>query len=218
MKIGTDGVLLGSVSALYNSAKTLDVGTGCGLIAFMIAQKSDALITGIDLDPIAINVANENLKRNPWQNQIKFIQSSFQEFAEKSNDKFDLIVCNPPFFNNSLKGPGHLRNLARHTISLNPDDLLKGVPYLLNPLGTFLLIAPCEQEKNWVNLAKASALSCYIKILIYPKPGKPPKRIILGFSFGKNDLVEESVTIETEVRNIFTDGYKALTADYYLDF
>lgn len=218
MKIGTDGVLLGCVAARYKSARTLDVGTGCGLIAFMIAQKSKAVITGIDISPEAVNVANKNLRGNPWKDRIDFIPISFQAYAENSSEKFDLIVCNPPFFANSLKSPGQNRNLARHNTSLKPIELIKGVTKLLAHDGNFLIIAPAGQENEWINLALSSQLNCCLKFNFIPKPGKSAKRVILGFSFGQKPIIEECVTIETNTRNEFTEGYKLLTGEYYLHF
>lgn len=218
MKVGTDGVLLGSVAALYHSEKTLDIGTGCGLVALLMAQKSEAHITGIDIDPMAINTALHNRNINPWKNQLEFIHVGFQQFAQNTKDKFDLIVCNPPFYNNSLKSPDNKRNIARHTLSLKPAELLKGIKNLLNPSGIFLIITPFQQEKNWRTQAQAFGLCCIRRICIYPKPGKHPIRIILGFSLSAQKVEEYALTIETNVRNVYTRDYINLTGDYYLGF
>jgi len=218
MKIGTDGVLLGSIAATYPGERILDVGTGCGLIALILAQKSKGNITAIDIDSEAVGVARQNVKDSPWPEKIKLVHAPFQDFAQSSDQKFDLVVCNPPFFHHSLLSPYAGRNIARHSDSLPPEDLLAGVKNMLTLNGSFLLVAPAEQEELWLEAAKKKKLFCSRLLRVFPKLGVKPKRIILGFSPLKGNMISEELTIETGRRHQFTEEYKTLTCDYYLHF
>lgn len=218
MKIGTDGVLLGSIAASSPADKILDVGTGCGLIALMIAQKSNGKITAIDVDSEAVAVASQNVKDSPWPEKIRVVHARFQDFAASLEQTFDMVVCNPPFFHNSLLSPDAGRNIARHAGSLPPDELLAGVKNILTPNGNFWLVAPAEQENFWLEAAEKEALFCGRLIRVLPKPGVKPKRIILCFSPCRRNLISEELTIETGSRHQYTEEYKTLTRDYYLHF
>ncbi len=218
MKIGTDGVLLGSIAASYPAEHILDVGTGCGLIALMIAQKSKGKITAIDIDSDAVAVAKQNVKESPWPEKIRLVHAPFQDFAKSSVQKFDLVVCNPPFFHNSLLSPDAPRNRARHSDSLPPEELLAGVRSTLTINGNFLVIAPADQEDFWLETAEKEKLFCRRLMRVLPKPGVKPKRIILGFSPAEGNLIFEELTIETGSRHQFTQEYKMVTRDYYLHF
>jgi tRNA1Val (adenine37-N6)-methyltransferase len=218
MKIGTDGVLLGSVAANFPSEYVLDIGTGCGLIALMVAQKSAAKIIAIDADECAVAVAKENVKNSPWANQVELIHTRFQDFCTSSARLFDLIVCNPPFFHNSLLSPGQKRNLARHSDSLLPNDLFSGVKKFLEDRGRFLMIAPAIQEEDLVNIAEKTELFCIEKTYVVPVKGQKPKRIMLAFSNYWAEIKVDKINIETGERHQFSEEYKALTGDYYLNF
>src|SRR5512133_91420 len=147
MKVGTDGVLLGAWADPGRAKKILDVGTGTGLIALMLAQRSDAKITGIDLDEDAVHQANENAANSPWSAKIEFIHSSFQDYAEQiiMQDKatlFDLIVCNPPFHPEDIK-PEHVkRRLARHSDELNAMEIINLGSKILRSGGCITLVIP----------------------------------------------------------------------------
>ena len=123
MKVEIDGVLLGSWTPINDAKKILDIGTGTGLIALMLAQRSDAEILGIDIDNNAFLQATENIKNAPWSNRITLIENSIQEFSESTTMRFDLIVSNPPYFVDSFKSPSESRTKARHTDFLLHEDL-----------------------------------------------------------------------------------------------
>jgi tRNA1Val (adenine37-N6)-methyltransferase len=218
MKIGTDGVLLGSVAANFQSKHVLDIGTGCGLIALMVAQKSAAQIIAIDADADAVAVAKENVKNSPWANRVEIIHARFQDFCISSTRLFDLIVCNPPFFHNSLLSPSPKRNLARHSNSLPPNDLFSGVKKILEDRGRFLMIAPALQEEDLVHIAGKTGLFCIKKTCVVPVKGQKPKRIMLAFSPFQAETKVEEFTVETGERHQFSEEYIALTGDYYLNF
>ena len=219
MKIGTDGVLLGSIAATYRSNKTLDIGTGCGLIALMLAQKSEAEITAIELAPDAVAVARENVANSPWCHQISVVHANFQDFARETNTAFDLIVCNPPFFRNSLQSPDLQRSLARHSPSLTADDLMAGAKKLLSSVGCFLLIIPFTDSRSWIESALKVGLHCRSELRIIPVKGQKPKRAVLALYNTTGNIVMGELAIETgKNRHDYTAEYRELTKDYYPAF
>src|SRR5664279_1596216 len=130
MKVGTDGVLMGAWADVSAAEKILDIGTGCGLIALMAAQRSNANITAIDIDEDATLQSKENFLSSPWHERIEAIHATVQQF--QPDFLFDLIICNSPFFKNALKTPYHERNLARHNDTLPFDSLVSSVNRLLS--------------------------------------------------------------------------------------
>lgn len=218
MKVGTDGVLLGAWADTQRAGHILDVGTGTGLIALMLAQRSGAIIDGIEIDKAAAIQAADNVKNNPWPDRINIIHSSIQKFADNCKTKYDLIVSNPPYFNNSLHSPDRKRTLARHTSSLSMDSLIQGVLKLLTPGGRFCVILPCDNSDIFIKNASACGLFPYRKLIIYPVPNKPPVRVISEFSFMPGELTEEYLAIEKRERHDYSEEYKKLTNAFYLAF
>lgn len=123
MKVGVDGVLLGAWVSIGNAKSILDIGAGTALLSLMLAQKSMAEITAVEIEENAFNQAKENIALSKWGRRIKIINCSIQEYAEKTIEKFDLIGCNPPYFSASLSSPDNQRNLARHDNTLPMEDL-----------------------------------------------------------------------------------------------
>lgn len=218
MKIGTDGVLLGSIAAGYPCGRILDAGTGCGLIALMVAQKNQGQITALDIDPSAVGQASENVILSPWAGRIQVIHSSLQEYSQTSTPKFDLIVCNPPFFHDSMQPKCNQRNSARHSWLLPPGELIAAAKNLLSGKGNILLIIPAEQDNLFDELVRVQSLYITGKLWIIPSPEKPPKRLIIEISARNHPLRQDSLVIETMQRHHYTDEYKRLTRDYYLNF
>jgi tRNA1Val (adenine37-N6)-methyltransferase len=216
MKVGTDGVLLGAWASVPKSGRVLDIGTGTGLIALMIAQRSDALIQAIEINPDAAKQASENAAESPWAGRIEVICIPFQEFCKLESAKYDLIVCNPPFFSNSLKAKTHSRSLARHSDQLELRDLVSGVGNLLSPNGHFCVILPAEMESEMIILLSDIKLFPERIIRIRPLPGKEFKRVLMDFSFSPHQLSEAEMTIESGTRHQYTREYLDLTREYYL--
>lgn len=218
MKIGTDGVLLGSVAATYPPANVLDAGTGCGLIALMVAQKNQGPITALDIDPAAVRQASENVGNSPWSSRIKVLHTSLQEFSHTCSQRFGLIVCNPPFFHHSLKSACSRRNAARHSFTLPPGELIAGASALLSEEGKLLLIVPADQDRLFSELAMAHQLHVTGRMWIIPRAGKNPKRVILEMASQKKEVKENTLIIEENGRHQYSEEYKRLTGDYYLNF
>ncbi|MFW5793187.1 MAG: tRNA1(Val) (adenine(37)-N6)-methyltransferase [Bacteroidota bacterium] len=216
-KIGTDGVLLGSIASVQNCSTVLDIGTGSGIIALMIAQKQDALIDAIEIDSKACIDAHENINNSKWRDKISLHNISFQDFAYACNKKYDLIVCNPPFFHNSLKSNDIQRDVARHSDLLPLKELFARAKKLLTDSGSFLLITPANQNNIITDLARIHALHIIEKWIIKPNPDKEAHRIINALSLKTEELRTKEISIETGRRHEYTVDYKELAKDYYLN-
>lgn len=220
MKVGTDGVLLGAWAGVDNAKSILDVGTGTGLIALMLAQRNGhARITAIEIDADAAAQAMDNIFNSPFNDNIKVENISFHDFvATDRPDKFDAIVSNPPFFINSMLADDASRSNARHTHSLSLDDLLIHCKDLLNPNGTFSFIYPYDQipqiEQHIIN----KGWHICRQTNVYPtKKSLHPKRILLEISLDV-PIAEVSVSdliIET-ARHQYSEEFRGLTQSFYL--
>lgn len=216
MKVGVDSVLLGAWTVTKNAKSILDIGTGTGLLSLMLAQKSDANITAIEIDKGAFSQAVENVVLSKWKTQIKLIYSSFQDFYTDSNDKFDLIICNPPYFINSLKSLHKQRNTARHNDSLNLNDLFKGASKLLSSKGKLNLIYPYEQKKQILKHSERNNLYPSKMLFVKGNENKKPNRIIVEFTHQKVEFETDEINIRNTLANKYSNEYKELTKDYYL--
>lgn len=216
MKVGTDGVLLGAWSKAVNS-NILDIGTGTGLIALMLAQRTKtALINAIEIDKLASKEAQNNFNNSDWKERLISINTSLQDFHPQK--EYDLIISNPPFFINATKAPEINRNNARHTDNLSFDELISSVNRLLAETGIFSLILPINEANHFFKLAQQNKLFLNKKCLVKPNPTKAAKRVLMEFSFFEKELMEEELTIETENRHEYTKEYISLTKDFYLKF
>jgi tRNA1Val (adenine37-N6)-methyltransferase len=220
MKIGTDGVLLGATVANIAESRNpqfiLDIGTGCGLIALMAAQKCNARIDAIDIDAGAIAVAVENFSNSPWAGRLNAIHSSLQDFKLPFGQKYDIIVSNPPYFQNSLPSQKESRTLARHNRSLSFEELFRFSSAMLSSSGVLSVIYPSDFESEIKVIADHNNFAEYDKIYIKATVAHKPKRIISSYSNGvERNPVTTLLSIETSVRNIFTDAYMDLTRDFH---
>lgn len=216
MKVGIDGVLLGSWTNIENARSILDIGTGTGLIALMLAQRSNSKIECIDLDENAVIQATENIIRSPWADRIQVEQVSLQDFSTHTTKKYDLIVSNPPYFVNSLKNPNESRTIARHTDTLSHEELLINAKLLLKTTGRICLILPVVEGIKCIDFAKSIGLCCSKRVCVFPKPNSNPKRYLLEFSLSPTQLVESELTIETTERHHYSSAFTSMVKDYYL--
>lgn len=208
MKVGTDGVLLGAWAPL--GSRILDVGTGSGLIARMLMQRCpEAEMEGIDIDEAAVAQAKEN--------GVRAFQARLQDWKSDIGNCYDLIVSNPPYFQNSLKNPDRGRELARHTDSLGYEELIAHSARLLKEEGQLALILPAEAEEEIRNLAARYSLFPTHITRVYSKETKPARRVILAFS-RKNSivgLIEDSLVLEDE-KGGRSAAYSKLCEEFYL--
>lgn len=216
MKVGTDGVLLGAWCDVENAKSTLDIGTGSGLIALMVAQRNpQTSVLAIDIEPLAVEEANINFANSPWADRLHAIEADFVSFSELTEMRFDLIVSNPPFFVDSLTCPDTNRSTARHTTQLPFDKLISGAANLLTPEGKLCLITPADCENLISDLSQTNNLHVTGKTFVHPTPDALPKRILWKISNHMAAIEEHHLTIEIE-RHQYTKSYIALTQQFYL--
>ena len=216
MKVGVDGVLLGAWAAVENCKRILDIGTGTGLIALMLAQRCDALIDAIDIAPDAIFQATENINLSPWENRIALHEIAVQDFSSKMKDGYDLIVSNPPYFINSTKSPLENRSTARHTDTLTHEELLQHASKMLNPKGRICLILPLTEGQACMNDAIKLGLYTTKVVTVFPKPNVPAKRLLLEFSLIKSEIQTTELVIEGAERHHYSEEFSLLAKDFYL--
>jgi len=214
-KVGTDGVLLGACADITAKKKILDIGTGTGLIALMLAQRCDAEIIALEPDFDSFIQASENIKHSKWGGRIKIENCLLQDFSPE-NSRFDLIVANPPYFIDSLKNPDPVRSAARHNDTLPHSDLLMGASRLLEKEGIFQLILPYAEGNMFIAEAQEYGFYCYSILKVKPNPAAEIRRLILSFSRKKCKAIEKFLTIEKGKRHDFTEEYVALVKDFYL--
>jgi tRNA1Val (adenine37-N6)-methyltransferase len=220
MKVGMDGVLLGAWADASGAEHILDIGTGTGLIALMMAQKNKtARIDAIEIDRDACEEATYNVQQSNWKDRILVHCKSFQEFAAGTNTRYDLIVSNPPFFaKDGLKAPEKSRAQARHSDSLPLEVLISGSRKLLNSKGRIALILPVEFLSDVRLLAAEYRLFISRLCSVKPNPIKKEFRIMLELVNYECVSADENLTIEFEKHHDYTPEYKCLTSDFYLKF
>lgn len=217
MKVGTDGVLLGAwVSLGANPFSILDIGAGTGLIALMLAQKSNAeLIDAVELNNEAYEQAVANFEESDWGDRLFCYHASLQEFAEEIDDSYDLIVSNPPFYTTTYKNLEEDRAMARHTETLTYRDLLLGVSKLLSENGSCAFIIPYLEDGNFIKIAAEFKLFPNRITNVKGTETSEIKRSLLQFSFEEKPFEKSELIIEIERHN-YTTAYKNLVKDYYL--
>lgn len=214
-KVGTDGVLLGAWVNVGHAKRILDIGTGTGVIALMLAQRSidTAHIDAIEIESGDASQAEENIRRSPWPEKIHVINTSVQAYIPSM--KYDLIVSNPPYFINSWKPPDNKRSAARHTHELSYEELLHATSRLLNDQGVFGVILPYLEGTMFIEMAKSSKLFPRRQLIFRSRNNKPPERILVEFSRQQPDPESEELILHSEGNN-WSDAYKNLTRDFYL--
>lgn len=216
MKVGTDGVLLGAWVKLRKAKKVLDVGTGTGLIALMLSQRSGGLLSvdAIDIDESAVFQTLENVGRTPFLH-IKAIHTSLHEYDKRCEEKYDMIVSNPPYFSSSLHSPDGKRTLARHTNSLPMVEFMTISARLLSPNGYLSLVFPYSEKDLLIKLAENVGLFVSRITNVYPMSHLNAKRVLLEFSKVKQEAEITDLIIEKE-RHVYTDDFAGLVKDFYL--
>lgn len=218
MKVGTDGVLLGAWTPLRTTdCRLLDLGTGTGVIALMLAQrKADAHITALDIDPECAAQARQNGDNSPWGGRLEVVCGSAQEFRPTA--PFDLIVSNPPYFEKSLHSPDAGRTLARHTDSLSLEELLAAAERLLASDGRLAVVLPADRAAHFRMIA-SSRLWLLRQLDLRTTPRRPVKRSLLLFARQEPSAppLFEELVIQT-APELFTPEYRHLTRDFYLKF
>ncbi|MEL4306976.1 tRNA1(Val) (adenine(37)-N6)-methyltransferase [Joostella sp. CR20] len=219
MKIGTDGVLLGAWTPTEsNPFSVLDIGAGTGVLSLMMAQRTNAeLIDAIEVDDEAYEQCVENFEASPWGDRLFCYHAGFDEFVDEIDDQYELILSNPPFYAEDYTTNNKQRDLARFNFSLPFEELVAGVGKLLTPNGIFSVILPSKEEENFIALAKEAKLFPFKITHVKGNPTSEVKRVLIAFSFQEKTASISELIIEKE-RHQYTDAYKEITKDFYLNF
>jgi tRNA1Val (adenine37-N6)-methyltransferase len=217
MKIGTDAVLLGAWTSVNQEPfSVLDIGAGSGVIALILAQRSNAeLIDAIEIADDAYEQCTENFENSSWNDRLFCYHTSLKEFTEEIEDKYDLIVSNPPFYSDDYKSDDKQRALARFEDALPFSHLLESVSNLLSKNGVFSVVLPFKEEEKFIALATESRLFPNSILRVKGNPSSEIKRSLMQFSFTECEVEIDELIIETE-RHQYTQDYINLTKDFYL--
>ena len=216
MKLGADSVLLGACVDVDGVKSVLDVGTGTGVIALMIAQRTEGelqpQIDAIDIDMPSVEEAKENFENSPWADRLRVFHSALQDYPLK---EYELIVSNPPYFDNSLLNPDSRKSGARHTFSLSYIDILEYASEALSAEGRLALILPAEVEKNLIRVAASHSLFPLSILRVRTVERKSPKRIVIEFSRIKHESRITNLTMSSEGK--YTAEYNKLVEAFLLN-
>jgi tRNA1Val (adenine37-N6)-methyltransferase len=216
MKVNTDGVLLGAWTNLAGAKTVLDIGAGTGLISLMIAQRSDAFITGVEIEKNAAEEAARNVLNSEWSNRIIIQHISFQDFASSTQQKFDLIITNPPFFSNSVKNTNPHLSMARHNHMLPFADIIDGTKKLLNENGKLSLILPFDAAQEFIEKAGMENLFITRLTEVKPFPHKEPNRCLMEFGMEQPVIYKTVMSVFDETGKDYSNEFKTLARDFYL--
>jgi tRNA1Val (adenine37-N6)-methyltransferase len=215
LRVGTDAMLLGSWASPGMAKKILDIGTGCGVLALMMAQKCDACIEAIEIDHPSVTEAGNNFLNSPWPSRIRAIDDSLQSFSARIVEMFDFIITNPPYFSRSLKSPSPRMNQARHDESLSLPELARLVSRMLAPDGCFATILPVEPADRFQMICAENGLYPLRRLVVYPKPGARPKRILTEFVKGRAGKPDCSALTILDATGLYTPEYLELTKYFH---
>ena len=215
LKVGTVGVLLGSWCGVTGTMRILDVGTGTGVIALMLAQRSEAHISAVEINEDACLDARHNFQNSPWCERLALYSGDFNNFQESHTLSFDLVVCNPPFFKKSMKSSDPASSIARHDVSLTYEQLITGAKKLLTDHGRLAVILPIEVLDDFRETARLAGFYLSRKTTIIPKIGRPPKRVLLEFSVSATYPEASELVILLDPQT-YSEKFIELTKEFYL--
>jgi tRNA1Val (adenine37-N6)-methyltransferase len=215
LRVGTDSMLLGSWASPGKAQKILDIGTGCGVLALMLAQKSAGIINAIDIDKPSVQEASTNFSASPWPSRLSAIYASVQSLAAVEQATYDFIITNPPYYSNSLKSPSSRINHTRHDEHLPLIELVVSVSRLLTTDGRFSIILPPLPSGHFQVLCMKNGLYPLRKLTVFPKAGAPVKRILTEYSRVKTEYPDLSELTILNAQGKFSIEYLALTISYH---
>lgn len=216
MKVGTDGVLLGAWVPVTGVQTILDIGTGTGLIALMLAQRCNATIEAIEIDANAASQARANADASPFASRVTILHQGLVPYSEGSPAKIDLIVCNPPYFDSGPLPPDPTRQLARHVGSLSPHELMHVSSKILSDSGTLAVIVPATRESIFVSAALAEGLYVRKATYVSIREGLSPERVLLAWNSVPGPKQISHLAIHPSSGSGYTDNYSRLVQDFYL--
>lgn len=229
--VGTDSVLLGAWADVEECRTILDIGTGTGVVALMLAQRTSSFppaggeeegaewprIVAVEIHPLSASLARQNFAASPWAGRFEVMETSIQDFAQLTDLQFDLIVCNPPFFSETTVSPDAARRLGRHTATLMPGDLLEVSKKLLSPGGRLCVILPLKEGRQLCELAVPRGLYCTAEVEVRTRPEKPAERLLLRFERSPYRFERKRLTIHAAAEgNVYSTDFQRLTSDFCL--
>jgi len=218
MKVGTDGVLLGAWCPIDNNPfSILDIGTGTGIIALMLAQRSHAeQIDALEIDEGAFEQAVENFENSPWSDRLFCFHAGLDEFVDETEDEYDLIISNPPFYSEDYKTDNSQRDLARFQDAMPFEDLIEAADLLLSENGIFSVIIPFKEEERFIDLCAKVELYPVKITRVKGTHSTPIVRSLMAFKrYELAVLTADELVVETS-RHVYTDEYINLTKEFYL--
>jgi tRNA1Val (adenine37-N6)-methyltransferase len=222
MKVGTDGVLLGAWADTEGVNSILDIGTGTGVIAIMLAQKTenkDVFVHAVEIDEAAVEQAKDNMANAPFAPRLSVFHDSVQEFAKKNTVKYDLVVSNPPFFTGGTLSSNGDKTNVRHTVKLPHGDLLNATRELLNKNGRFCVILPLIEGLRFIEIARTYGFYLTSRADVRPKKDKGIERLLLQFELSNRTFSHDELIIQnSRDERDYTEGYRELTKDFYTIF
>ncbi len=223
MKVGTDGVLLGAWADVSKTKLLLDIGTGTGVIAIMLAQRTmnteGVKVHAVEIDPFASFQAKENMENSPFADRLGGVNDSIQSFAKSVSLQYDLIVSNPPFFTGGTFSSNQDKTNVRHTVKLPHGDLLQATRTLLAKDGKFCVILPLIEGLRFVDIAHTYGFYCTKKTEVFTLADKAIERLLLQFESTNKEMITDTlIMLNSQKRNDYTEAYKELTKDFYTIF
>ncbi len=215
MKIGTDAMILSAWAGVGDANNILDVGTGSGIIALMMAARSNAAIDAVELDTASAREAEQNFNQSPFASRLTIFQDDYTNYASSTTKKYDLIISNPPFFINDMRPENRLRKQARHTDTLSFNQLCTNTKKLLAGNGKFCLVLPYRESRFFLTEAESNGLFLKKKLIIFPRACKEPNRINLEFIKTRPKVITEEKFIIRNEDNSYTKQYIDLLGAYY---
>lgn len=215
-RVGTDGTLLGAWAPIDGAKRILDVGTGTGLVALMLAQRApEATLVGVEKHAAAAAESSFNFAQSPFADRMKLLEMDFRVFATANEAPFDLIVSNPPYFRNRVLSENADRNSWRQQDHLGLDTLVEIAAAHLTETGRLGLVLPIEEETAIELIGTANGLFPKRKCYVHTTPAKPAKRILLELSRIKTECQVDKLIVQTGGRNEYSPAYLALTCDFH---
>lgn len=219
MKVGTDGVLLGAWAPVEGVSRALDIGSGSGLIALMLAQRNLQLVVdAVELDHDAARQAADNFEQSNWPERLRVFNQDIAEFSAQHNYQYDLIVSNPPYFEPAVSCRSEQRYQARYTATLTHESLLEYAKKCLSPQGIFCLVLPYDVGEKVELLAENSGWFTAYKVSVQDKLTTPFHRVLLGFSLYPIEQQRTTLALKKSDNKVYTDDFKQLIRDFYVKY
>ena len=215
MKVGTDAILLGRWVEVRPTNVVLDIGTGCGLLPLMLSQKGVAQVDAVDIDKASIEEATVNFEASQWREHLRAYHSDIVDY--QTEERYDLVVSNPPFFNRFSKCDSERKSRARHNdAGLSYATICREVSRLMKPEGRLALVLPLDVSLDFLDTAEQFGLYLHKRMTIIPIAGKEPNRVNLELGFVKSENLQEETFVIRDTDNRFTPQYNAFLKDFYL--